>query len=434
MQTNAGTQSALERRLDLSVAIADLDKDVEQRLKNLGRNVKMPGFRPGKVPANIVRKQYGEQARHEALTDALDRAFGEAVRTQNLRVAGYPRIEPKATESATHLEFAAVFEVYPEFKLGDLSTIEIERPVLEVSEAEVEKTIDILRKQRVSYELVDRAAGKGDRVMIDFLGKKDGEPFQGGQATDYPFVLGEGMMLADFEAAVEGCKAGDSKSFEMTFPVDYFAKDLAGQAVTFEVTVKQVLAAVLPAVDGELAKTLGIADGDVSKMKAEIETNLRREVKKRIDARVKEQVMDGLVKSTPIDVPNALIELEIQRLMQQARQDMEARGMKASDLPMQPEWFADQAKRRVTLGLVVAEAVRSESLHATPEQIREIVEEAAQSYENPDEVVRWYFSQPQRLAEVEALAVENNVVAWVQSRAKVADKSVAFEELMGQKG
>lgn len=434
MQTNAGTPSALERRLDLSVAIADIDKDVEQRLKNLGRNVKMAGFRPGKVPANIVRKQYGDQARHEALTDALDRAFGEAVRSQNLRVAGYPRIEPKSTESTTHLEFAAVFEIYPEFKLGDLSAVEIERPILEVGDADVDKTIDILRKQRVRYEPADRAAAKGDRVVIDFLGKKDGEPFQGGQATDYPFVLGEGMMLADFEAAVEGSRAGDSKSFDMTFPEDYFAKDLAGKAVTFDVTVKQVLAAVLPEVDAELARSLGIADGDVAKMRAEIETNLRREVKKRIDGRVKEQVMEGLVKSTPVELPNALIEMEIQRLMQQARQDMEARGMKTRDFPMQPEWFADQAKRRVSLGLVIAEAVKAENLHATAEQIREVIEEAAQSYENPEEVVRWYYSQPQRLAEVEALAVENNVVAWVLSRAKIADKTVTFEELMGQKG
>jgi len=431
--TNEQAVNALERRLDLTVAIADLDKDVDQRLKRMGKNVKMPGFRPGKVPASIVRQQYGDQARHEALSEALDRAFGEAVTSSKLRVAGYPRIEPKASESSTHLEFAAIFEVYPEVKLGDLSTVEIERPVLEVTAAEVDNTLEILRKQRVNYQPVDRAAAAGDRVVIDFLGKKGGEPFQGGQATDYGFVLGEGSMLADFENAVTGCKAGESKTFDMTFPEDYFAKELAGQAVTFDITVKEVREPVLPEVDADFAQALGVEDGDVAKMRGEIEANLRREVKKRLQSRVKEQVMDALLKVTPIDVPNALVELEIERLMQMARADMEQRGMKAKDFPMQPGWFADQAKRRVSLGLILAEVVKVNDLHAKSDQVKAIVEEAAQSYEHPEEVVRWYYAQPQRLAEIEGVAIEDNVVAWALSSAKVVDKPAAFDELMGQK-
>lgn len=431
--TNEQAVNALERRLDLTVAIADLDKDVDQRLKRMGKNIKMAGFRPGKVPAGIVKQQYGDQARHEALNEALDRAFGEAVTTGKLRVAGYPRIEPKTTESTTHLEFAAVFEVYPEIALGDLSAVEVERPALEVGAAEVDSTIDILRKQRVKYEAVDRAAASGDRVVIDFLGKKDGEPFQGGQATDYPFVLGEGSMLADFENAVIGSKAGEAKSFDMTFPEDYFAKDLAGQTVIFEITVKEVNEPRLPEVDADFAKALGVEDGDIAKMRGEIEGNLKREVKKRLQSRVKEQVMDALLKATPIDVPNALVELEIQRLMQAARQDMEQRGMKGKDFPMQPEWFADQAKRRVSLGLILAEVVKANDLHAKSDQVKSIVEEAAQSYEHPEEVVRWYYAQPQRLAEIEGVAIEDNVVAWALASAKVVDKAVAFDELMGQK-
>jgi len=431
--TNEQAVNALERRLDLTVAIADLDKDVDQRLKRMGKNIKMAGFRPGKVPAGIVKQQYGDQARHEALNEALDRAFGEAVTTSKLRVAGYPRIEPKTTESTTHLEFAAVFEVYPEITLGDLSAVEVERPVLEVGAAEVDSTIDILRKQRVKYEAIDRAAASGDRVVIDFLGKKDGEPFQGGQATDYPFVLGEGSMLADFENAVIGSKAGEAKSFDMTFPEDYFSKDLAGQTVTFEITVKEVNEPRLPEVDADFAKALGVEDGDIAKMRSEIEGNLKREVKKRLQSRVKEQVMDALLKATPIDVPNALVELEIQRLMQAARQDMEQRGMKSKDFPMQPEWFADQAKRRVSLGLILAEVVKVNDLHAKSDQVKNIVEEAAQSYEHPEEVVRWYYAQPQRLAETEGVAIEDNVVAWALASAKVVDKAVAFDELMGQK-
>lgn len=433
METTTQTTNPLERRLDLSVAIDALESATEQRLKRMGRNMKMPGFRPGKVPFAMVKQQYGAEARHEALTEALNTAFGEAVVGQKLNVAGYPNIEPKKTESTTHLEFSAVFEVYPEFALGDLSASSVERPVLEVSDAEVDKTLDILRKQRVRYSATDRAAAKEDRVVIDFLGKKDGEPFQGGQASDYPFVLGQGMMLPEFEAAVEGMKAGESKTFDMTFPADYFAKDLAGQTVQFEITAKQVMAPTLPEVDADFAKTLGIEDGDIAKMRAEIEGNLKREVKKRIEARLKDQVMDALVSANPIPVPNALVEMEVQRLIQNARQDMEQRGMKAKDFPIQPEWFADQAKRRVTLGLILAELVKSEKLQAKPEQIKALVEEAAQTYENPAEVVGWYYAQPQRLSEVEAVVIENNVVEWVLSKAQVADKTVAFDELMGQK-
>ena len=431
--TEAVTPSALERRLDLAVAIADLDKEIEQRLKRLGKNAKMPGFRPGKVPASIVKQQYGAQAHNEAMNEAIERAFSDAVRSQQLRVAGYPRIEAKQTESTTHIEFSAVFEVYPEFAVADLKDTEIERAQLEVGAAELDSTLDVLRKQRVNYEPVDRAAAAGDKVTIDFLGKKDGEPFQGGQAHDYPFVLGQGAMLADFEQAVTGLKAGEAKTFEMTFPEDYFAKDLAGQKVSFEVTVKEVREPILPEIDEAFAKTLGVGDGSVEKMRAEIEANLKREVKKRLQSKIKDQVMEALLKANPIDVPNALVEMEIERLMNAARADMEQRGgAKMKDFPMKREWFAEQAKRRVTLGLVLSEAVKVNQLHAKPEQIKSIVEEAAQSYEHPEEVVRWYYAQPQRLAEIEGVAIEDNVVAWALSTAKVVDKLVAFDELMGQ--
>ena len=433
MEATTAQVNELERRVDLSIAIADVEKEMDQRLKRMGKNVKMAGFRPGKVPFSMVKQMHGDQARHEVLSEELDRVFGEAVTAQKMRVAGYPRIEPKTTESTTHLEFSAVFEIYPEITLGDMSAAEVERPVLEVSAAEIEKTLDILRKQRVSYEDADRAAANEDRVVIDFLGKKDGVPFQGGEAKDYPFVLGQGMMLPDFENAVEGAKAGESKTFDLAFPADYHAADLAGQTVQFEITVKQVQAPKLPELDAEFAIGMGIADGDVTKMRAEIETNLKREVKRRIEGKLKDQVMEALIKTNPIAVPSALVDMEIQRLMQSARQDMEQRGMKVNDMPIQPEWFADQAKRRVTLGLILAEVVKAEKLHATPEQVRAMVEEGAQSYEQPEEVIRWYYAQPQRLQEVEGVAIENNVVEWVLSKAKVTDKAEVFDELMGQK-
>ena len=433
MEATTAQANELERRIDLSIAIEDVEKEMDQRLKRMGKNIKMPGFRPGKVPFSIVKQQYGSQARHEVLSEELDRVFGETVTAQKMRVAGYPRIEPKASESTTHLEFSAIFEVYPDFTPADMSTAEVERPVLEVADKEIDKTLEILRKQRVSYEDTDRVAAKEDRVVIDFLGRKDGEPFQGGQATDYPFVLGQGMMLPDFEKAVEGARSGEAKTFDLTFPADYFAKDLAGQTVQFEVTVKQVQAPKLPEIDAEFARSMGIADGDVAKMRAEIEANLKREVKRRIQGKVKDQVMEALIKANPISTPNALIEMEIQRLMRAARQDMEQRGMKVADMPIQPEWFADQARRRVVLGLILAELVKSEKLQPTPEQVRAMVEESAQSYEHPEEVVRWYYAHPQRLGEVEGLAIENNVVDWVLGKAKVTDKAAVFDELMGQK-
>ena len=433
MEATTAQANDLERRVDLSIAISNVEKEMEQRLKRMGKNMKMSGFRPGKVPFSIVKQQHGDQARHEVLSEELDRVFGEAVTTQKMRVAGYPRIEPKVTESKTHLEFSAIFEVYPEITLGDTSTAEIERPVLEVSDAEIDKTLDILRKQRVSYVDTDRAAAVEDRVVIDFLGKKDGEPFQGGQATDYPFVLGQGMMLPDFEKAVEGAKVGESKTFDLAFPDDYHAKDLAGQTVQFEITVKQVQEPKLPEIDAEFAIGMGIADGDITKMRSEIEANLKREVKRRIEAKIKDQVMEALIKANPLSLPSSLLEMETQRLMQAARQDMEQRGMKNADFPIQPEWFTEQAKRRVTLGLILAELVKTEKLQATPEQVRAMVEETAQSYEQPEEIIRWYYAQPQRLGEVEGVAIESNVVEWVLSKAKVTDKAAAFDELMGQK-
>ena len=432
MEATTAQANELERRIDLSIAIADVEKEMEPRLRRMGRNMKMPGFRPGKVPFAMIKQQYGDQARHEVLSEQLDRAFGEAVTAQKLHVAGYPRLEPKATESTTHMEFTAVFEVYPEFVPGDLSSAEIERPTLEISAAEVDKTLDILRKQRVRYDNADRGAAKEDRVVIDFTGKKDGVAFQGGSATDYPFVLGQGMMLPDFENAVEGAKAGETKTFDLTFPEDYHAKDLAGQTVQFEITVKQVQAPRLPDVDADFAKMMGVVDGDVEKMRAEVEANLKREVKRRIEAKIKDQVMEALIKANPIAIPSSLVDMEIQRLMQSARQDMEQRGMKVKDMPLQPEWFAEQAKRRVTLGLILAEVVKTENLQASPEQVRGLVEDMAASYEQPEEVIRWYYAQPQRLSDVEGVAIEANVVEWVLGKAKVTDKAAVFDELMNQ--
>ncbi|WP_415035326.1 trigger factor [Azonexus sp.] len=430
MEASTAQVNELERRIDLSVAIADLEQEMEPRLKRMGRNLKMPGFRPGKVPFSIVKQQYGSEARQEVLSEKLDQAFGAAVTAQNLRVAGYPSLEPKANDSTTHLEFTAIFEVYPEITLGDLSAAEIERPTLEVGEKEIDNTLEILRKQRVRYENAERGAAKEDRVVIDFCGKKDGVAFDGGTASDYPFVLGQGMMLPAFEEAIEGCQAGESKTFDLTFPEDYQAKDLAGQTVQFEITVKQVQAPRLPEIDADFAKMMGVADGDVAKMRNEVTTNLQREVKRRIEARIKEQAMDALLKANTLAVPGALVNVEINRLMESARNDMAQRGMKVKDFPLQAAWFADQAKRRVSLGLLLAEIVKTAKIEAKPEQVQELLKDMAASYEQPEEFIKWYNSQPQQLASVEGLVLENNVVDWVLGQAKVTDKVVALDDLM----
>ena len=431
METNQETTNALERRVDLSISLETVEAQVQARLKQLARTVKMPGFRPGKVPLKMVEQTHGGQARSEAIGAAIEQAFGQKIQEEQLRVAGQPRIEPKDGASDGAMEFTAVFEVYPEVTLGDLSEKSIERPVLEVSEAEVDKTIDVLRKQRTGYEAVEREAAADDRVTVDFTGRKDGEVFEGGQATDFPFVLGAGSMLKDFEDAALGMKAGETKTFAMTFPEDYHAKDLAGQSVEFEITMKEVGAPKLPEIDSEFAKSLGVEDGDVAKMREEVKANLEREVSRRLKARIKEQAMDLLLDANPIDVPRALVHREAEQMAGNARRDMEQRGMQTKDLPISADWFTEQAERRVKLGLVLAELVKDKELYAKPEQVRALVEDFAQSYEDPKEVIDWYYTQPQRLQQAEALVIEENAVEWVLANAKAEDKPMDFDELMG---
>lgn len=431
MQTQEVTQSALERRIEMSVVLADVEKDVSTRLARMARTAKMPGFRPGKLPMKMVEQQYGQQIRSEVMGEAVERAFTEKVREQNLRVAGAPRIEPAEGAGEGQMAFAAIFEVYPEIVIGDLAAREIERPVLEVGEAEVERTLNVLRKQRATYEAVDRASEKGDRVVIDFTGRKDGEIFDGGQATDFAVEVGGGQMLPEFDAQLAGAKAGDSKAFDLTFPQEYHAANLAGQTVQFEITVKTVEGAVLPPLDENLAKALGVADGDLDKFRAEIKANLSREVTRRIQGRVRDQVFEALDAVCAFQVPKALVEGESMRMAEAARQDMAQRGMDVSKMPVQPEWFAEQATKRVKLGLAMSEIVGKHELQAKPEQVRGHIEDMAQTYERPEEVVRWFYSKPENLRNIEDAVVENNVIAWALSLAKTSDKVVAFEDLMG---
>jgi len=436
MPPNVENLGTLERRVSMSVPLQDIERQVEAKLKQLARNVKMPGFRPGKVPMKLLAQTYGPQVRNEVLGDAVQKSFSDAVREANLRVAGYPKIEPKNNEkpadgAPTALEFSATFEIYPEVKVGELSGASIEQPRVGVDDAAVDRTMEILRKQRARFVAASRPARDGDRVTVDFAGTLDGEPFEGGKAENFVLTLGEGRMLPEFEAAARGMSTGESKTFGVKFPDDYHGKAVAGKEAEFEIRIKTIEEPQLPELDAEFAKALGVADGDLGKMRAEIRANVEREVKKRIEARVKGQALDALLAAAPLELPKSLIEMEAQQLVQRAAADLQSRGVKLEQVPLAPQHFEQTARRRVALGLIIAELARGQGLQPKPAEVRAMVEQEAQSYESPAEVVKWFYMQPQRLSEMEAMALEANVVKWVLSKAKVTQKEMAFDELMG---
>jgi trigger factor len=443
MATAVETLEKLERRVTLTVPLADVSAEVEKRLKVRARTAKAPGFRPGKVPMKMVAAQFGYIVESEVLNDKVGRAFGEITAEHNLRVAGYPRIEPKADAKVEgSVVFEATFEVYPEVKLGDLSGIEVEKSKADVTDAEIDKTLEILRKQRVHYHTKgvqdahgdggpEQSAQSGDRVTIDFVGKIDGVEFAGGKADDFVYVLGEGRMLPEFELATTGLKSGETKTFKMDFPADYHGKDVAGKTAEFTITLKKIEWAHLPEVNEEFARMMGVADGDLQKMRSDIRSNLEREVSTRIKARTKASVMDALLKVAELEVPKSLLDQDSERLAEMTKQDMRQRGMDVKEMPFPMEIFAAQADRRVRLGLILGEMVKTNNLQATADQIKAHVEEFAKAYEDPQQVVKYYFSDRNRLAEVEALVLEENVVNYVLGKAKVADKLVSFDELMG---
>jgi trigger factor len=426
------TVSALERRLNSFIPQQSIEGVVSARLKNIGRNARIAGFRPGKVPAKVIEQFYGAQTRQEVLGDALQRSFAEAVQINNLKVVGSPQFDIKTKDlKAEQIEFSATFEVYPEVVMGDLSGEKMERLTYELSQEDVDNTIATLRKQRATYEVVDRAAQSGDRLNVDFTGKLNGAVFQGGEAKDYPVDLGAGDMLPEFEAAAVGMKAGETKSFDLTFPEDYRSKELAGKLVNFSITLNRIEAPKLPEMDAEFAKSVGIEDGDVSKLQNEIRSNLTSEVSRRLKARNKDAAMDALLRAAGFDVPKALVDEEVQTLMQLTLQDMEARGMKTKGVSLPPDLFRERAEKRVKLGLILAHLVQKHNLTAKAEQVKSFINEYAQSFDQPEEVIRWYATNPDRMQEAEHIVLEENVVEWVMGQAKTVDKPAAFNELMG---
>ena len=431
MQTTLETMGPLERRLNVAVPVAHIEGEVEKRLARLAKTAKVPGFRPGKVPVKMIAQQYGPQVRTDVISDAVQTSFNDVVREQNLRVAGNPRIESKPGDAGGEaLEFSAVFEVYPEVNLPDVRAIRIERPQVQVTPADLDRTLLVLRKQRATYQPVSRGAMSGDRVLVDFTGTIDGVEFPGGQASDFAITLGEGKMLPEFEAALAAAKTDDIKAFALTFPANYHGKEVAGRTAQFSLTVKQVTEPELPELDSAFATAFGIKSGSVEDLRAEVLANLNFELRRKLDAVVKEQAMKGLREGAQLTLPKSLVELEAVQLMRRMVVNLQQQGMKTEDIKLTPDLFRPQAEDRVALGLILAEIVRREKLQARPEQVKAMVAETAQTYEQPEAVLRWHYEKPERLAEFEAAALERNVVDWVLGQAQVVDKPTAFEALM----
>ena len=435
MAVTVETLEKLERKITLTLPVGSIQSEVDSRLRKLARTVKMDGFRPGKVPMNVIAQRYGYSVHYEVMNDKVGEAFASAANEAKLRVAGQPRITESEASPEGQMAFDAVFEVFPEVKIADLTTAEVEKISAEVTDAAIDKTVEILRKQRRTFAQrpQDAAVQDTDRVTVDFEGKIDGEPFAGGKADGYQFIVGDGQMLKEFEDATRGMKLGESKTFQLAFPTEYHGKDVAGKTADFMVTLKKVEAANLPDVDGELAGSLGIADATVEGLRADIRKNLEREVKFRLLGRNKQVAMDALIEKAELDLPKSSVQAEVERMIEGARADLKQRGIKDADkAPIPDEVFRPQAERRVRLGLVVAELVRSNDLHAKPEQIKAHIDELAASYEKPADVVRWYYGDNRRMAEVEAIVIENNVTNFVLGKVKVSEKAISFDELMGQ--
>ncbi|NLP33113.1 MAG: trigger factor [Oligella ureolytica] len=429
------TLEGLERQVDLVLSIDEVEAEVKKELQKVARKVKVDGFRPGKAPLAVVERSHGPSIRYDVINKRVGEEFDKVIKTTDLRVAGMPEISDKEGEKEEgKLEFTAKFEVFPTVEIPELADLEFVKYTSEIGDEQLEDTLSILREQRADYQVEEgREAQDGDRLLVDFVGKIDGEEFAGGKAEDFNFVLGRGMMLPEFEEAAKGLKAGEEKTFELNFPEDYQGQEVAGKTAEFTITVKEVAIAVLPEVDADFAKSLGQEEGDVEKLREEILSNIKREGENRLMQRTKGAVLDVLVNAVDFDVPTALVNNEIQERINGLRQEFASQGMQDFDFSQIPtETFKPEAERRVRLGLLVAQIVEQEKLQATPEQVRARIEEFSQNYEKPEEVVAHYLADAQQRAGLEALVLEDNMIEFILSKGKVTEETVPFKELMGQ--
>ncbi len=411
--------------MTIGVPAERIETEVNKRLQQTARRAKVPGFRPGKVPMSVIRQRYEDSARQEALGDLIQATFYEAIVEQKLNPAGAPAVEPKVFEKGKDLEYVATFEVFPEFQVGGFDSIEVERQSAEVTDADLEKMLETLRKQNTRFEKVERAAQNEDQLNIDFLGKIDGEAFAGGSAKNTPLVLGSGRMIPGFEDGLVGAKAGEERVVAVTFPEDYQNLDLAGKAAEFTITVNSVSEPRLPELDDAFFALFGIKDGGLEGFRSEVRKNMQRELRQALKTKVKNQVMDGLLASNPIEVPKALVESEVNRLRVQAVQQFGG-NIKPEQLPA--ELFEEQARRRVALGLIISELVKQFELKPDEARVRELIEEMASAYQEPEQVVAWYLKNEQQLGEVRSVVLEEQVVDTVLQKAKVTDKQVSYDD------
>lgn len=425
MQVSVENTSALERRMTIAVPAERVENEVNKRLQQTARRAKVPGFRPGKVPMSVIRQRYEDAARQEAFGDLVQASFYEAVVEQKLNPAGAPAVEPKSFEKGGDLEYVATFEVFPEFTVAGFDSIAVERLSAEVADADLDNMLEVLRKQNVRFEAADRAAQNEDQLNIDFVGKVEGEVFAGGSAKGTQLVLGSGRMIPGFEEGLVGAKAGEERVLNLSFPEDYQNLDLAGKAAEFTVTVNSVSEPKLPELNEEFFAQFGIKEASLEGFRAEVRKNMERELRQAIKTKVKNQVMDGLVAANPIEVPKALLENEVNRLRVQAVQQFGG-NIKPEQLPA--ELFEEQAKRRVVLGLIVAEVVKQNELKPDEARVREMIQEMASAYQEPEQVVAWYYKNDQQLNEVRSVVLEEQVVDTVLQKATVTDKSVSYEE------
>ncbi len=433
MESNIENLGALKRRIAISIAPEKLQAEVENRLRKIARTAKLAGFRPGKVPLKIITQMYGAQAHQDALNDKVHDEFINAVKQHNLKIVGHPNFEANSiNDNASSIGFAATFEVYPEISIGDLSQHSIEQPETQITDVDVDKTLDMIRKRQTRYEPIrDRETQEGDQVEIDFHGLLDGKDFAGGKAQNVHLIIGEGRFLKDFEACLLGMKTGESKTFDVTFPENYHNKDLVNKTVTFEVKLIAISKPILPDIDSDFAKSLGINNGEISELRNAIKRDLENEVSKRVKSKLKEQIMQTLLDAAQIEAPDVLIKQETGRLMQDAQENLQNKGIKSAEIQLAPELFKQKAEYRVKLGLILAELVKLHSLKAKPEQVRGLIEDIAQSYENPEQVIKWHYSSKEHLQEAEALVLEENVVKWALDKVRLTTKSITFDELMG---
>lgn len=429
MQVSVETTSGLERRLTVGIPAESIDGEVEKRLQDASKTVRINGFRKGKVPMRVVKQRYGAGVRQEVLGDTINKSFYDAVRQESLRPAGAPQIEPKNVEEGSDIEYTATFEVYPVIELADLSALEFTQLNAEIADSDVDEMIDTLRKSQGTWADVDAAAADGNRVQISYEGKKDGEVFDGGKADGQWLTIGSKSMIPGFEEGVVGLKAGDSKDLELTFPADYHVEGLKGADVVFSVSVSQVQDQTLPEIDDEFFKKFGVASGDLGEFKTEVKGNMNREKTKAIRGKLKEQVMNALLEAHNVELPKALVDGEIKVLRNQAIQQYGAVADKIDVQSLLPdEMFKEQAERRTALGLVVSEFVQAEKLTADKDKVREIIEETASTYESPQEVVNYYYSNQQLLESVEAAALEDQVVECLLAKATITEKTISYQE------